>query len=107
MPAEPVRRLAADATESRTARVGTFAVGRRRRAKGGGQSAVALAVTGELPIPAGRRAALRRKGSREAIGAQRMGTPIGINGKSWRRRHKRTTKRPSQHRDRKDLRQRA
>ena len=74
MPTETIDRLAAHAAESRTLRVHAFAIGGRWRSICSRQSM--LAVIAELPNPAAGRSAPRSKGTRQTIGADRMGAPI-------------------------------
>ncbi len=103
MPAETENRLPADAAKAGTARIFGFAIRRRRYPERRRQAA--LALIGETPGPSVGRAALARQRPRQAIGAQRMRAPIGIDRQPRRRRHERAAERAPQHDRRKNLRQ--
>src|SRR6476646_8454785 len=100
MPTEAIHRLAAHAAESWTLHVCAFAIGRGWRSICGWQSILAGVV--ELPSPAAGRSAPSCTGSRQPIGADRVGAPIRIYCKPWRRRHERAAECPRHNRRWKD-----
>src|SRR2546427_4145312 len=99
VPAEPVDRLTADATEARPAGVALLAIGRRRNPETC-RWPVRLAVVrftaapfhasrffiGKPPRPTRRYAAAPRQRAGEPVGPHRMGPPIGIDREPRHRR---------------------
>ena len=94
MPAEAINRLSAHAAEPGAFGETRFAIRRRRLAEGNRQAL----VRADPPRPSGGCAALRRERTRETIGADCVGAPIGIGRKPRHRRHPALAQRVDQHR---------